>query len=181
MNINPDDLVLEVGSGDKPYSRSDVLLDKFPDDSSEREMEKDIVIDRPFVIGDIEFLPFADKSFNYIIASHVLEHAKNPERFLDELCRVGKRGYIETPLPLRERIFDWSFHRWYVYGKNRELVLVKKTKKSRSFFAGMTISRRKDLYYLRFQLFLLFFPAIHRQFAVSVPVKSVRRELIFAY
>lgn len=148
MNIKPDDLVLEVGSGDKPYPRSDVLLDKLPDDSSEREAGRDLVVDRPLVIGDVEALPFADKSFDYIIASHILEHAKNPKKFLDELSRVGKCGYIETPLPLRERVFDWPFHRWYVYQKDKKLVLIKKTQKSKKFFAGMTQEKRKKLYYL---------------------------------
>lgn len=37
LDIKPGELVLEVGSGDKPHPRSDVLLDKFPQDSSERE------------------------------------------------------------------------------------------------------------------------------------------------
>lgn len=40
MNIKLNDLVLEVGSGDKPYPRADVLLDKLPEDSSEREAGK---------------------------------------------------------------------------------------------------------------------------------------------
>lgn len=130
MNIKPDDLVLEVGSGDKPYPRADILLDKLPEDSTEREAGRGLVIDRPLVIGDVEALPFADKSFDYIIASHVLEHAQDPAKFLSELSRVGKRGYIETPSPERERVFDWPFHRWWVYQEGEKLVLVKKTAKS---------------------------------------------------
>lgn len=148
MDIKPDDLVLEVGSGDKPFPRSDVLLDKLPEDSSEREAGRGLVTDRPFVIGDVETLPFADKSFDYIIASHVLEHANNPAKFLDELARVGKRGYVETPLPLRERVFDFPFHRWYVYQEGKKLVLVKKTPKSKNFFSGMKTSKRRELYHL---------------------------------
>lgn len=148
MKIKPDDLVLEVGSGDKPYPQSDVLLDKFFTDSSEREAGKKMVIDRPLVIGEVEALPFTNKSFDYIIASHVLEHAHNPAKFLNELTRVGKRGYIETPLPLRERIFDWPFHRWYVSQEAKRLILVKKTLKSKQFFAGMTTEERKNFYCL---------------------------------
>ncbi len=143
MNIKPDDLVLEVGSGDKPYPRSDVLLDKLVEDSSEREAGKRLVIDRPFVVGDVQALPFAGKSFDYIIASHVLEHAHNPAKFLDEISRVGKRGYIETPLPLRERVFDWPFHRWYVSSKGAALILIRKTEKSKKFLGG----ERRDFYF----------------------------------
>lgn len=148
MNINSADLVLEVGSGDKPYPRSDVLLDKLPEDSSERDGGKSLVIDRPLVIGNAEALPFPNKSFDYIIASHVLEHARDPAKFLDELSRVGKRGYIETPLPLRERVFDWSFHRWYVFSNEKKLVLVKKTAKSKKLFAGLSPKMRKKLHHL---------------------------------
>lgn len=143
MKIKPDDLVLEVGSGDKPYPRSDVLLDKLPEDSSEREAGRSLMIDRPLVIADVEALPFADKSFDYIIASHVLEHAYHPAKFLDEISRVGKRGYIETPLPLRELVFNWPFHRWYVTLEGDTLILIKKTEKSKQFFAGEENNRRE--------------------------------------
>lgn len=137
MKIMQRDLVLEVGSGDKPYPRSDVLLDKVPEDSSEREAGKDLVVDRPLVIGDVQNLPFADKTFDYVIASHVLEHVHDPAKFLNELSRVGKRGYIETPLPLRERLYDWPFHRWYAYLDGQKLVLIKKTAKSEPFYGGI--------------------------------------------
>lgn len=118
MNIGLDELVLEVGSGDLPYYRSDVLLNKYPDDPSQRL--GDLVIDRPFVVGSAEALPFADKSFDYIIASQVLEHSLHPDKFFNELSRVGKRGYIETPSALRERLNDWPFHRWYIYKKGKK-------------------------------------------------------------
>lgn len=144
MQIRASDLVLEVGSGDKPYPRADVLLDKLPEDSSEREAGRGLVIDRPLVIADIEVLPFTDKTFDYIIASHVLEHAHNPAKFLDEISRVGKRGYIGTPTSLSERVYDWSFHRWYVNLEGTTLILIRKTEKSKKFLGG----KRADFYYL---------------------------------
>ena len=135
---------MEVGSGDKPYPRSDVLLDKYFSDSSEREAKKALKVDRPLVIGEVEHLPFRPKSFDYIIASHVLEHAQNPQNFLEELMRVGKRGYIETPLPLRERINNWSFHRWYVFPKRNKLILIRKTHKSQVFHTQLSAGIRKE-------------------------------------
>lgn len=148
MNIQQQDFVLEVGSGDDPYPRSDILLDKALDDSSEREAGRDLVAYKPLVIGEVEALPFVDGSFDYIIASHVLEHSRDPARFLSELSRVGRRGYIETPLPLRERVFNWPFHRWYVFQKDKKVVLVKKTCESKKFFSGMAADLRKELYHL---------------------------------
>jgi len=61
---------------------------------------------------------------------------------------VGKRGYIETPLPLRERVFDWPFHRWYIDQDDKKLILIKKTAKSKIFFAGMSQEKIKGRCYL---------------------------------
>ena len=36
MNIGPNDLVLDVGSGHNPNPRSDVLCDRYIDDDTER-------------------------------------------------------------------------------------------------------------------------------------------------
>lgn len=112
MNIKPDDLVLEIGSGDNPRPRSDVLCDKIPEDDTQRGGK--IVLDRPFIAADGQYLPFADKSFDYIICCHVLEHAEDPIMFLSELARVGHRGYIETPTEIGEKLYGWPYHRWYV-------------------------------------------------------------------
>lgn len=148
MQIKRGDLVLEVGSGNNPYPRSDVLLDKYLFNSKERENNKKLVIDRPLVIGEVEHLPFRNKSFDYVIASHVLEHADNPSKFLDEISRVGKSGYIATPLPLQERVFNWPIHRWYVYNQGHKLLVIKKTKKSRQFHYGITKDKLKNHYIL---------------------------------
>ena len=92
--IGEGDLVLEVGSGDDPCPRADVLVDKYLDESSEREANRSLLVDRPLVIAEGEHLPFRDKSFDFVIASHVLEHTDNPRRFLKELVRVSKRGFF---------------------------------------------------------------------------------------
>ncbi|MFQ6044045.1 MAG: class I SAM-dependent methyltransferase, partial [Candidatus Poribacteria bacterium] len=93
-HIDPADFVLEIGSGHDPKTRSDVLCDKFIDDDIQRGGK--IITDRPIVAADGQYLPFADKSFDYIICSHILEHVENPALLLNELMRVGYRGYIET-------------------------------------------------------------------------------------
>ncbi len=116
LNIKPGDRVLEVGSGNRPRKRSDVLCDKYMESNYERSGGDNIVIDqRPFVAADALSLPFKDKSFDYVIASHILEHVSDPIKLAEELSRVAKAGYIETPSELGEHIFGWPFHKWRVH------------------------------------------------------------------
>ena len=117
-------LVLEVGSGGNPYPRANVLLDAY-EDTSERHWVP-LTVDRPFVLGFVENLPFKDKSFDFVIASHVLEHSKDPEKFLSELMRVSKAGYIEVPDAFMERINPYEDHRLEIYEDNHQLFIRKK-------------------------------------------------------
>lgn len=47
-----------------------------------------------FLVGDAENLPAADKSFEYVISSHVLEHVPDFVRGVRELNRVAKKTVI---------------------------------------------------------------------------------------
>jgi SAM-dependent methyltransferase len=124
LKIRPGDKILEVGSGNRPRRRSDILCDRFIDDNVQRARQEQIRIDkRPFVVANGEALPFKNKSFDYVIASHILEHVDNPERFVAELMRVANAGYIETPSELGEKLFGWSFHKWTVRLEDDSLVL----------------------------------------------------------
>ena len=121
MHINSRDYVLEIGSGHHPRMRSDVLCDKFIEDDSQRGGA--IATDRPIIQADGENLPFAGNSFDYVICSHVLEHMEDPESLFGELARVARRGYIETPSEIAERLFGWPFHKWIINLVDGQLVL----------------------------------------------------------
>ena len=105
-------LVLEVGSGDSPSPRANILLD-LTLENRERVGGR-TVIDRPLVIGQTEKLPFRDKAFGYAIAFHVLEHIPDPNQFLSELQRVASAGYIETPSFWAENLQPLRMHRLQV-------------------------------------------------------------------
>jgi SAM-dependent methyltransferase len=124
LTIKKTDLVLEIGSGNRPRKRANVLCDKFLHDNTERSGGDEIVIDqRPFVVADGLALPFKDKSFDYVITSHILEHVDDPVKFASELSRIARAGYIETPSELGEKIFGWPFHKWLVRREGNTLVL----------------------------------------------------------
>jgi SAM-dependent methyltransferase len=78
------------------------------------------------VLGLCEELPFKDKSFDFVIASHVLEHTDNPEKFLTELMRVGRAGYIETPEGWFEKMCAFTYHRLEVSANKEKLFIRKK-------------------------------------------------------
>ncbi len=118
-------LVLEVGSGGSPYCRANVLIDAYTE-TRERHWAPWIT-DRPSVLGMGEALPFRDKSFDFVIASHVLEHSPEPEMFLLELQRVAKAGYIETPDAFMERINPYWDHRAEVTVRHGVLEVRKKS------------------------------------------------------
>lgn len=122
--VGADALVLEVGSGGNPYFRSNVLLDAF--EVTQQRHWAPLVADRPTVLGAVERLPFRDKSFDFVIASHVFEHSTQPELFLQELQRVAKAGYIEVPDALMERLNPYRDHRLEVTVRDNRLIVRKK-------------------------------------------------------
>ena len=101
-------LVLDVGAGGCPYPRSDILLERYI--SGVHRCGASVVADRPIVFADALRMPFRDKSFDFVVASHVLEHVTSPELFLNETMRVGRAGYIETPNVLFERLCPYDIH-----------------------------------------------------------------------
>jgi hypothetical protein len=108
LPVSSSGLVLDVGSGGNPYPRSDVLLDRLT--GAEHRCGVPMMIDRPTVFADASKMPFKDKAFDFVIASHILEHVSDPAGFLDELQRIGKAGYIETPNFIFERLFPYEIH-----------------------------------------------------------------------
>lgn len=122
LNPPPAGLVLEIGSGENPNPRSNVLVDRYLG-SDNRERGGDLVVDRPFVVADAHHLPFKDGAFAYTICSHILEHMDDPVQFGRELERVSDAGYIQSPSEIAERMFHWHFHRWYVNLVGDALVL----------------------------------------------------------
>jgi hypothetical protein len=107
LPIKATDLVLDVGSGSNPHPAADVLLEKYIDVTHRYDP---LVADRATVIADACMMPFRDKTFDFVIAFHVLEHMREPGQFLSELQRVGKAGYIETPNALFERLIPYDVH-----------------------------------------------------------------------
>lgn len=125
LGIRRSDLVLEIGGGHNPHFRSDVLCDKFLETTLHRQGK--IAAPVPLVQGDIEHLPFHNKAFDFVIASHILEHVDRPDQACRELSRVARRGYIETPHEFQERLIGGNpAHKWFVSERDGRLIFRQK-------------------------------------------------------
>lgn len=122
--VNSQALVLEVGAGGNPYPRANVLLDAY--EATRERHWTPLTKDRPTVLGFVENLPFKDQAFDFVIAAHVLEHSSDPARFIAELQRVAKAGYIEVPDAFMERINPYMDHRLEITCRDQKLLIRKK-------------------------------------------------------
>lgn len=127
LKIKSSARVLDVGSGHNPHPRANVIVDKFVDNNYHRASGIKVLNKQEFVNADGENLPFRDKEFDYVICNHVLEHVDNPVKFLSELSRVGKMGYLETPSLIGEYLIPKESHKWLILEINNEMVLVDKS------------------------------------------------------
>lgn len=119
---------MEVGSGHNPNYRSDVLAEKYIDSNYHRSGDVKIFSHQTLVNASGESLPFKEKEFDYVICCHALEHAEDPAQFINEQCRVAKRGYMETPSFIGEALFPKESHRWVILEIDNRLVLYEKSR-----------------------------------------------------
>ena len=96
LNNNPNWKVLDIGCGYTAHKNATVISD-IQDLSS-------FYKNKNFVKLESNILPFKDKEFDFVIASHVIEHVKDVEIFISELERVSLKGYIELPTVLEDNL-----------------------------------------------------------------------------
>jgi hypothetical protein len=112
-HIQPGQIVLDIGSGNFPSPRADILADFFPDDSYHRSGK--IVETKPVIICSVERLPFRTGALDFAICSHVMEHVSSPARAASELSRCAHAGYLETPAYGKDILVGSGYmHKWQV-------------------------------------------------------------------
>ncbi len=99
--------ILDIGCGYSANEFADVIADV-----------KDLTShykDRKFVRIIENKLPFKDKEFDFVIASHVIEHVENFEFFIKELERISAKGYIELPTRFADNLIfeNKKDHIWW--------------------------------------------------------------------
>ena len=96
VSQNPNWKVLDIGCGYGANKYATTISDII--DLSEHYRDK------TFVKINEKKLPFKDKEFDFVIASHVIEHVEDFESFIKELERISSQGYIELPSRLADNL-----------------------------------------------------------------------------
>ena len=102
--------------------------------------------DKKFIRLTEKKLPFKDKEFDFVVASHVMEHVEDIVFFIKELERVSKKGYVELPTMLEDNLVfeNKKDHLWHMDFDDVENKLLI-SKKVQYFEPVITVSTIKKL------------------------------------
>ena len=108
LNNNSNWKVLDVGCGYTAHKNATVICDV--------QDLSNFYKDKNFIKLDGKILPFKDDEFDFVIASHVLEHVEDVTTFIKELSRVSSKGYIELPTVLEDNLVfeNKKDHIWHM-------------------------------------------------------------------
>ncbi|MCF7688801.1 MAG: class I SAM-dependent methyltransferase [Cephaloticoccus sp.] len=137
--------VLDAGGWFDPYLKATHVVDLMPYETRGGKLQLDPLPGERFTKAtwhQVNFLnqglklPFPDKFFDFSVCGHTIEDLANPVPLLNELRRVSKSGYIETPSRIleqtvgaRDRMTDAQghpHHHWIVDVEDDRLLLSSK-------------------------------------------------------
>ena len=114
--------ILDIGCGYTAHNNASVICDV--QDLSH------FYKDKKFIRLKEKTLPFKNKEFDFVIASHVMEHVDDVDYFIEELERVSVKGYIELPTILEDNLVfeNKKDHLWHMEfdDNENELIISKK-------------------------------------------------------
>ena len=99
--------ILDIGCGYTAHEKASVICDV--------QDLSDFYKNKKFIKLESKKLPFKDKEFDFVIASHVIEHVEDVSFFINELERVSTKGYIELPTSLEDNLVfeNKNDHVWH--------------------------------------------------------------------
>ena len=118
--IKPGAKVLEIGPGFEPFEKATHFCGWTDEESKRLKNYTKVNVSE-------EKLPYADNEFDFVYLRHVVEDLWNPINCLNEVSRVAKEGWIETPSPICEMTrgidgLDGISPPWRGYAHHRYIV-----------------------------------------------------------
>jgi SAM-dependent methyltransferase len=138
--IDKKDKVLDIGGGHHPFPLATHILDSEGDTfDNQRGGNKLILLPHQILMnGTTDLLcTFEDNEFDFIYTSHTLEHIEDLPRVIDEISRVGKRGFVAVP----HCVYDFwcasaeAGHKWFFDYKKDTLLMRRRETTDRDEFA----------------------------------------------
>ncbi len=135
FHIKLTDKVLDVGGSAKQHDLITIntIIDIVEPENTPYKQSN--LTAKEFVKLDLnkDKFPFKDKEFDFVLCTHTLEDIDTPFLALEEMSRIGKRGYIATPSRGKDSEFshfditDWltgprrvaglAHHQWFFENK----------------------------------------------------------------
>ena len=119
--------ILDIGCNIAPVEFAQTVADiqnfsKFYEDKNKK-----------FVLIKDKTLPFSNNQFDFVYASHVIEHVEDLSFFISELKRISRKGYIELPSILEDNLVlsanSSEDHKWmFKFDDVDKVLLVEKIK-----------------------------------------------------
>jgi len=128
--------ILDIGCGYRANKHASVIADV--------KDFSDFYKDKKFIKIDGKKLPFKDNEFDFVIASHVIEHIEDFEFFLQELERISTKGYIELPTRLGDNlVFENTTDHiwWFAYDDINNLLIASKRNQLIQPFVTVSIAK----------------------------------------
>jgi len=151
ISQNPNWNILDIGCGFTAHEKASVICD-IQDLSNFYKNKK-------FVKLENKTLPFKNKEFDFVIASHVIEHVQDVEYFLSELQRVSSKGYIEVPTILEDNLVfeNRNDHLWHMeFDDNNNNLLISKRVQYLEPVVTVSIAKKLSKYFRQSLILELF-------------------------
>tara|TARA_X000001036_G_C20627824_1_gene785880 strand:- start:434 stop:1054 length:621 start_codon:yes stop_codon:yes gene_type:complete len=136
LSKNPNWKILDIGCGYR--------ANKFATVISDIQDLSDYYKNRKFIRVTDKKLPFKNNEFDFVIASHVIEHVEDFEFFIKELERISNKGYIELPSRLGDNlVFEnkndhiW----WFVFDDHKNKIISSKKKQLIDPFVTVSMAK----------------------------------------
>jgi len=160
LKNNPNWKILDVGCGYTAHENATVICDV--------QDLSNFYKDKNFIKLDGNVLPFKDNEFDFVIASHVIEHVKDVKIFINELSRISSKGYIELPTILEDNLVfeNKRDHIWHMDfdDVNLKLLISKKIQFLEPILTVSSIQKLRENFRNSFVLELYWENVIDHQF-----------------